>query len=177
MSQRVYIDQILEPYVKQWLEEGQSFILEEDNDSGHHGSNAEDWKRRHSLQHWYNPANSPDLSPIENCWRHPDREVQLFSQFSEDTDDVFSNALRGWNSIRQLEINQYVLSMPQRCQDVIDAGGCMIGRERLTRLQEELQARGLMQPPQVEVPDSQEPDDDDDVDGEFEWEDGWEAQD
>ncbi|KAF2624677.1 hypothetical protein BU25DRAFT_132015 [Macroventuria anomochaeta] len=35
MTQRAYINQILEPHVKKWLERGDQFTLEEDGDSGH----------------------------------------------------------------------------------------------------------------------------------------------
>jgi hypothetical protein len=35
MSQKAYIDQILEPVVKPWLDAGEHFVLEEDGDSGH----------------------------------------------------------------------------------------------------------------------------------------------
>ena len=35
MSQRVYIDQILKPVVKPWLDRGYDFCLEEDSNSGH----------------------------------------------------------------------------------------------------------------------------------------------
>lgn len=35
MTHQVYIDSILEPVVKPWLERGDDFVLEEDGDSGH----------------------------------------------------------------------------------------------------------------------------------------------
>lgn len=35
MRQRVYIDSILEPGVKPWLEAGKDFVLKKDGDSGH----------------------------------------------------------------------------------------------------------------------------------------------
>lgn len=35
MSQQCYIDQILEPIVKPWIEAKQVFVLEKDGDSGH----------------------------------------------------------------------------------------------------------------------------------------------
>ena len=35
MSQQVYIDQILEPIVKPWIQTHQDFVLEEDGNSGH----------------------------------------------------------------------------------------------------------------------------------------------
>ena len=39
MSQRVYIDSILEPIVKLCLEVSERFVLEEDGDSGHGSAN------------------------------------------------------------------------------------------------------------------------------------------
>ncbi len=35
MTHKVYIDSILDPVVKPWLERGDDFVLEEDGDSGH----------------------------------------------------------------------------------------------------------------------------------------------
>ena len=35
MTHQVYIDAILDPVVKPWLERGDDFVLEEDGDSGH----------------------------------------------------------------------------------------------------------------------------------------------
>lgn len=35
MSHEVYINSILEPVVKPWLDRGDDFVLEEDEDSGH----------------------------------------------------------------------------------------------------------------------------------------------
>ena len=35
MTQKAYINQILEPIVKPWINRGDDFVLEEDNDSGH----------------------------------------------------------------------------------------------------------------------------------------------
>ena len=53
MTHEVYINSILEPVVKPWLEAGHDFVLEEDNDSGH-GPGAKnivrDWKAKHSLE-------------------------------------------------------------------------------------------------------------------------------
>jgi hypothetical protein len=49
MSLSVYRNQILEPIVKPWLERGDDFVLEEDNDSGHGGDAL---KRRTIVQSW-----------------------------------------------------------------------------------------------------------------------------
>ena len=78
MSQRVYIDSILEPVVKSWLERGDDFIMEEDRDSGHGSGKDNDvrrWKDEHQLKFYFNCSYSPDLSPIENCWQVPKQIV------------------------------------------------------------------------------------------------------
>lgn len=35
MSGQVYVDSILEPVVKQWLDKGDDFVLKEDGNGGH----------------------------------------------------------------------------------------------------------------------------------------------
>ena len=77
LSHQAYIDQILEPAIKPWLEDVKSgrcddFILEEDNDSSH-GSGSQhnivaNWKRQKGLTQYFNCPHSPDLAPIENYW-------------------------------------------------------------------------------------------------------------
>ena len=69
MSQRVYIDQILDTIVKPWLDQGHNFVLEEDSDSRRElgKSNIVRWKEEHRLEIYFNCLSSSDLSPIENC--------------------------------------------------------------------------------------------------------------
>jgi hypothetical protein len=67
MSQRVYIDSILEPVVKPWLDRSDKFVLEEDGDSRHGpGRNNIVWTRKeeHNLDHYFNCPNFLDLEPI-----------------------------------------------------------------------------------------------------------------
>ena len=45
MTQKDYIQQILEPIVLPWIERGDQFVLEEDGDSGHGPSQAFQAKR------------------------------------------------------------------------------------------------------------------------------------
>ena len=53
MSQKVYMEQILQPIVSQWLSDRWHFTLEEDNDSGHGTRNYSNivakWKKEHKL--------------------------------------------------------------------------------------------------------------------------------
>jgi len=78
MNQNTYINTILEPIVKPWLQAVKAstiapFVLEENRDSAHGIKNKkktgiiEKWKQEHSLQYYFNCRCSPDLAPIENC--------------------------------------------------------------------------------------------------------------
>jgi hypothetical protein len=128
MSQRVYIDQILEPVVKPWILAGHNFALEEDGDSGHgpgKGNIVRTWKEKNHLEYYFNCPSSPDLSPIENCWLPPKQHLQKFPHW----EDAMTKELifEGWEKFSQHYINERVDTMPARLQAVIDGEGKMTG--------------------------------------------------
>ena len=128
MSMREYIDQILEPVVKSWILQGDDFVLEEDNDSGHSTgkkSIACSWKKTNNLESYFNYASSPDLAPIENCWSPPKQYIRKFPHWDEArTTELIKE---GWASFEQIFINERVNSMPDRLRAVIESGGVMTG--------------------------------------------------
>lgn len=128
MTQKDYINQILEPVVKPWIEHHNHFVLQEDRDSGHGTSKSNivvDWKQKNGLQSYFNCASSPDLAPIENAWQPMKQHVRRYSHWDKDTTEQL--AMEGWDSIKQRWIDKQMLSMPQRLKDVIDADGAMTG--------------------------------------------------
>ncbi len=75
MSQKCYVDQILEPHIGRWIDEGYDFTLEEDNDSGH-GTHTDynivaQWKKKRGCSWYANAPYSPDLVIIETMWSVP----------------------------------------------------------------------------------------------------------
>lgn len=81
MTRQVYIDSILGPIVKPWLEAGDEFVLEEDGDSGHGTGRANPvrkWKHDHGLKSYFNCAQSLDLPPVENRWLIPESHVRKY---------------------------------------------------------------------------------------------------
>jgi hypothetical protein len=128
MTQKDYINQILEPVVKPWILSGHHFVLEEDGDSGHGpGKNniVRTWKQMNNLNHYFNCHSSLDLSLIENCWQPPKQYVRKFPHWNEvDTREL---ALEGWDKVSQDFINTRIETMPQRLQDCIDMDGQMTG--------------------------------------------------
>ncbi len=129
MSHQVYINQILEPVVKPWLERGADFVLEEDGDTGHGragiNSAATRWKEQHGLRYYANWPHSPDLSIIENCWQTSKQHVGRITHWEEET--LKEGIRQGWAHVSQESINKRVLSMPTRTDDVTDREGKMTG--------------------------------------------------
>ncbi|KAK4198064.1 hypothetical protein QBC40DRAFT_179567 [Triangularia verruculosa] len=121
MSLKVYRDQILEPVVGQWLREGHSFVLEEDNDSGHGGGGP----KKNRLDHYFNSSHSPDFVPIEKAWAYTKREVRKRQCWDDET--VKGLAEEGWAKLSQKRINKWVDQIPQILEDCIELEGALTG--------------------------------------------------
>lgn len=127
MTHQLYINSILEPAVKPWLERNDDFVLEEDGDSGHGTGKTRNavkkWKEEHKLEHFFNCASSPDLSPIENCWLPVKQAVR--KQPHWDDGSLMEAIRNGWADVTQDFINRQIISMPERLQAVITSHGAM----------------------------------------------------
>ena len=66
-------------------------------------------------------AESPDLNPIENLWSILDKKMK--NRQCKTLDDLFKEIKRTWEQIDKKILENLVLSMPKRCQDVIDNNG------------------------------------------------------
>jgi hypothetical protein len=122
ITAKVYLD-LLKREVPMWPKE---MVLEEDNAPGHgvaKDSIVNRWKRDNNVKSYYNCAYSPDLAPIENCWRAPKAWLRKIGHW--DDDSVWEVANEGWNALTQKKVNEWCLSMPQRLRDVIKAEGQM----------------------------------------------------
>ena len=93
------------------------FVLEEDGDSGYgRGPAAKKnnpvarWKKDHSPETYFNRAESPNFTPIENCWQAPKVHVQKRPYFDEQS--LIELLLEGWEKVTIPLINKQVYSMP-----------------------------------------------------------------
>lgn len=128
MPHQVYIDSILEPIVRPWLEDKQDFVLEEDGDSGHGTSRknpVRSWKEENGLESYFNSAQSPDLSVIENCWAIPKMYTRKYPHSDDDT--LKELIKEGWAQVSQEFINSKVQEIPKRLRDVIVGEGELTG--------------------------------------------------
>lgn len=128
MTQKAYIEQILEPHVLPLLKENPDLVLFDDGDSRHgpgKSNPVREWKNKHGLKHYFNVASSPDLNIIENCWQPPKQYVQKFPYWDDPT--TIELIKEGWATVKQESINEKVKTYPQRFKDVIKAGGQITG--------------------------------------------------
>jgi hypothetical protein len=102
MTQVAYINQILEPRVKPWIEDYRDFVLEEDQDSGHgptvpkKGKNiVQKWKEQHGLEYYFNISHSPDIPPIEKAWQAWKEYISKFEYY--DKMELEELAAEGWH--------------------------------------------------------------------------------
>ncbi|KAK3936995.1 hypothetical protein QBC46DRAFT_461143 [Diplogelasinospora grovesii] len=122
MTIKAYKDQILEPIVGSWLQAGHSFVLEEDNDSGHGGKKARNivnkWKKENGLKSYFNCPLSPDFVPIEKAWQLPKQAVRRRPCWEDSI--VKELAEEGWAELTQQSINKCVDQIPGILKDCID---------------------------------------------------------
>ena len=128
MTPNVYVQDILEPVVKSWVECSDHFILEEERDWAHglgRKSAAKQWKESREVEYYFSCRASPDLSPVENCWQPMKKYVNQWSYWDDESTRELCR--EGWNAIGIERINPRIHSMPNRLQRVIDMGGQYIG--------------------------------------------------
>lgn len=122
MTLQVYRDEILESVVGSWLRQGHSFVLEEDNDSGHGTGKANivrTWKKQNGLDSFFNCASSPDFVPIEKAFLIPKDYVRTQSCWDDET--LKSRAEEGWEKLKQSTINVWVDDIPKILKQVADS--------------------------------------------------------
>ncbi|KAF1809579.1 hypothetical protein P152DRAFT_461262 [Eremomyces bilateralis CBS 781.70] len=134
MTQECYLNDILKPVVGGWLVNGDYFVLEEDQDSGHapprstktKPSAASRWKTEVGLHCFFNCAGSPELSIIEDCWQPIKRYVRKYRHW--EPEETVQLAKEAWyERLNQEWINKRVLSIPDRLRKVIESDGQLIG--------------------------------------------------
>ena len=125
MNANTYINDVIQPVVIPFFERHfrGGGILQQDGARPHtarltmnflaqNGINVLDW-----------PAMSPDMSPIEHVWDDLKRRVYARPHPPRTLRELRQAVVQEWNNIPQQLIDQKILSMRRRVQDLINARG------------------------------------------------------
>lgn len=119
-----YITEILEEHVIPFAPAiGENFIFMHDNARPHTARIVQEYLADTgiSVMNW--PARSPDLNPIEHVWDHMKRQVRAEVNPPQTLLQLKQSLDRIWRNIDQDFIRNLILSMPRRCQEIINARG------------------------------------------------------
>ena len=114
-----YINSILEPIIKSWIQNDLPFVLEEDRDSNYKiiklntmaTTLVKTWKQKNHLTSYFNCSESPDLASIKNAWQYTKHHIQKFPHYSKES--TIQLAKEGWEGITQSWINKQISTMPK----------------------------------------------------------------
>lgn len=124
MNQWRYLD-VIEDHLKPSFEllqrPGKKMIFQQDGATCHTAKRVKEKFKEENIEVMTWPANSPDLSPIENIWVEIDKKLARM-QIASMTD--LEEALhKCWSEITRQDILSQLESMPDRIQAVIAARG------------------------------------------------------
>ena len=94
-----------------------NFIFRQDNDPKHTSAVVLKYLTNKKIDVMKWPAQSPDLSPIENLWAELNRPTKDRKPNNED--ELFKMLKSGWYSISLQYLHKLVESMPSRCMAVV----------------------------------------------------------
>lgn len=119
-----YMREILEQYVMPFAPLiGERFQFLHDNARPHTAHAVKEYLKEVGISVLSFPARSPDLNPIEHLWDIMGRRLRTRSQPDWTLGELEMASIEEWENISQEEIQNLILSMPNRIQEVLRARG------------------------------------------------------
>lgn len=125
MNALKYRNEVVEPVIiPHRVQMGQEFQLMHDNARAHTAQLVSTVLREHAVRVMDWPAQSPDMNPIEHAWDMLQRRAMVnFSPNLMTEEQLFLHLKRTWDLIPQLDLDNLILSMNNRCRTLINVRG------------------------------------------------------
>ena len=98
-------------------------LFQHDNDPKHTSRGVKKYLSNQSYNVLEWPAQSPDLSPLENLWKQVKDQIGARPQKSTSLSDLFAVVKEEWNKIPLEYIQHIVISIINRPKAVLEANG------------------------------------------------------
>ena len=124
INQDSYAERIV-PLIHGWIRLNPHLFLMQDNAPGHAGKVAQEELFERGIRIIFWPPYSPDLNPIETVWNWMKDWIEAMYGFDKvfNYDELRKVVKEAWEAVPREKLMELLESMPQRCQDVIDAEG------------------------------------------------------
>ncbi len=128
MNQTRYIEEVLKPhyvpfYKKMVRKYGNGVMTQEDGAKYHFGKRAAAYKKLHKVHLFPWPAQSPDLSPIENLWKQLKDAISVRRHQIRTVEEMEHALRQEWDKIRKETLEALIESMPRRISQMIKNKG------------------------------------------------------
>ena len=100
---------------------GQNWMFQQDNAPCHTSRSSRTWLQEHSIQVLEWPAQSPDMSPIENLWWIIKRSVS--KRTPKNLEELKAAIQEEWDKITPQQCERLVGNMPARIRALLRANG------------------------------------------------------
>lgn len=126
MTAERYQEQVLEGALKAFYEEVKEerglVDFQQDGAPCHTAKSTLRWFENAGIPVAEHPPSSPDLSPIEGLW-YELKDIIHSGDLPTSVDTLIAATRAAWDALPQERVDQYVFSMPNRIQAVLDAKG------------------------------------------------------
>lgn len=109
------------PSARALFRRGQNWIFQQDNAPCHASRTSRTWLQEHSIQVLDWPAQSPDMSPIENLWWIIKRSIS--KRKPKSLDELKALIQEEWDKITPQQCERLVGNMPARIRALLRANG------------------------------------------------------
>jgi len=123
MTSKSYVEDICDEYLFYYLQNNKNLTFQSDNDPKHRSKETKEAFQLEQVKEMIWPAQSPDLNPIENCWKVMKDELYDNYPNAKNADELFEFCEKIWKNMDKKYLKKLIMSMPNRCKEVIESNG------------------------------------------------------